>query len=181
METLLHSAKFDVIRRSVSDRDGRARDMDFIRHPGAVVLLPLLPDGRILLLHQYRPSIERTLQELPAGTLDRLGEPPTEAAARELEEETGHRAARLELLCRFYPSPGILTEMIWAYVASDLTRTVARPEPNERIEVEPVTLDEALRRIGEGNIMDAKSIVTLLFFTRSAAAPPRQPSPERPA
>lgn len=170
METLLQSAKFNVVRRMLRDRDGQERPRDFVAHPGAVVVLPLLDDGRIVLLHQYRASIDRTLQELPAGTLDQPGESPIQAAHRELEEEAGYRAARMELLTRFYPSPGILTEQMHVYVATGLTPTVARPEPGEQIEVEHVPFDDALRRVMCGEIQDAKSMVTLLYFARRRAA-----------
>lgn len=170
METLLQSTKFRVVRRMLRDRDGQQRPRDFIVHPGAVVVLPLLDDGRIVLLHQYRASIDRTLQELPAGTLDQPGEPPLQAAHRELLEETGYRAARMELLARFYPSPGILTEQMHVYVATGLTLTKAHPEPGEQIEVELVPFDEALQRVMRGEIQDAKSMATMLYFARQRAA-----------
>lgn len=162
MELLLKCRKFEVFRREVPARDGQSRAQEFIRHPGAVVVLPLVDPASCLLIRQYRFALERDLWELPAGTLDVPGERPQAAAARELEEETGHRAGRLEYLCEFYPSPGILTELIRAYVAYDLAGTGQRLEPTERITVERVSADEAIMMIRDGRIVDAKTIITLL-------------------
>jgi len=162
MESLLKLRKFEVYRRSVTGRDGNLRAQEFIRHPGAVVILPLLSETRCLMLRQFRPAIERELWELPAGTLDVPGESAEAAARRELEEETGHCCGRIEYLCEFYPSPGVMTELIRSYVAYDLTETRQRLEPTERIRVESMDLSEAMRLIDAGEIVDAKTIITLL-------------------
>lgn len=161
-ESLLKCRKFEVLRQGVPAADGTIHRQEFIRHPGAVVVLPLLGADRCLMIRQHRPTIGRELWELPAGTLDVPGEAPEAAAARELEEEVGHRAGRLEYLCEFYPSPGISSELIRAYVARDLTRTRQRLEPTERIAVEEVPIAAAMRKIEEGEIVDAKTIITLL-------------------
>src|SRR5438477_5707271 len=121
METLLVCPKFTVIRRQVNGSDGRVHDRQIVVHPGAVVVLPLLDDGRVVLIDQYRPAIERRLLELPAGTLDVEDEAAERCAHRELEEETGYRAGRMVFLCKPYPSPGIMTELIQAFVATELT------------------------------------------------------------
>src|SRR5262245_16803471 len=99
---LLSTRKFTVNRKLLTGSDGRPHDYDYIVHPGAVVILPLLDGNQCVLIRNYRPAIGRELWELPAGTLDVPGEPLEAAAARELEEETGYRAARLEKLCYFY-------------------------------------------------------------------------------
>jgi len=161
---LLRCAKFDVVSRAIHGRDGNTYERQYVVHPGAVVVLPLLEDGRIVMVNQYRPTVDRRLLELPAGTLDVKGEDPQAAAARELEEESGYRAGRFEPLCAFYPSPGILTEKIQAYEATGLTRSVARPEPTEDLHVELVRFDDAVKRILAGEIMDAKTIITLLYY-----------------
>ncbi len=165
MESLFKSKKFEVVRRTCDGRDGIPRAIDIIVHPGAVVILPLLDDERCLMLRQWRYALEQQLWELPAGTLDKPGEPPEVAAARELEEETGHVAGRMRYLCEFYPSPGILTELIRAYVATELRQTEQRLEPTERITVETVKLADAMEMIRDGRIVDGKTIITLFRWS----------------
>lgn len=165
MESLLKCRKFEVVQQAFVARDGRKMARQFVVHPGAVVVLPLWDAERCLLIRQIRHGIGRELWELPAGTLDVPGESLAEAAARELEEEAGHRAGRVERLCEFYTSPGILTELITAFVARDLTKTQQRLTPNEEIAVEPTALTEAMEMIREGKIIDAKTMVTLMWWT----------------
>ncbi len=136
----------------------------FVVHPGAVVILPFFDEERCLMIRQFRHGIGREIWELPAGTLDVLGESPVEAAARELEEEVGYRAGRVERLCEFYSSPGIMTELITSFVARDLIQTQQRLGPNEEIVVEPTTLAEAMAMIREGRIIDAKTMITLMWW-----------------
>lgn len=162
MEPLLKCRRFDVVRREVPASDGRPRHHEIVVHPGSVVVLPLLDADHCIMIRNFRPAVERELWELPAGTLDVPGEDPRAAAARELEEETGYRADRLEPLCEFFSAPGILSELLRAFVATELTQTAQRLEPTERIEVEPMPVARALTMIRDGRIMDAKTIVTLL-------------------
>lgn len=168
MESLLKCRKFEVVQQACVARDGRPMARQFVVHPGAVVVLPLLDAERCLLIRQIRHGIGRELWELPAGTLDVPGESRAEAAARELEEEVGHRAGRVERLCEFYTSPGILTELITAFVAHDLTKTQQRLTPNEEIAVEPATLADAMNMIRAGKIIDGKTIITLMWWTHVA-------------
>ncbi len=162
METLLEVRKFSVARKFVAGGDGVERPYEFIVHPGAVVVLPLLPDDEIVILHHYRRVLERELWELPAGTLDVAGETPVEAAARELAEETGYRAGRLLPLCEFYPSPGVLTELIRAFVGHDLSPSGLPLDETERIVPHHMKFAEALAMVRDGRIVDAKTIITLL-------------------
>jgi ADP-ribose pyrophosphatase len=163
VEPILKCRKFEVFRRQIAGSDGGRRPYEVIVHPGAVVVLPLLDHGASLVLtRNYRYTIEQELWELPAGTLDKPGEDPVQAAHRELEEETGYRAGRLDPLVEFYPSPGISTELIRAYVAADLKKARQRLEPTERITVEIVGFNEAMGMIRKGHIVDAKTIITLL-------------------
>ncbi|PIQ82745.1 MAG: ADP-ribose pyrophosphatase [Candidatus Omnitrophica bacterium CG11_big_fil_rev_8_21_14_0_20_64_10] len=136
---------------------------EVIQHPMSVVILPLLPGRRLLLIRQYRHAIGRTIYELPAGTSE-PGEAPLPCAKRELAEETGHRAGRWERLCDFYPAPGISTERMVLYRAARVTplaRKVAM-DADEIITTEAVTEKEALRMIRSNQILDAKTIVGLL-------------------
>lgn len=164
-ETLLESRKFRVVRYPVEDRDGRTRRYDLVEHPGAAVLLPILDDGRIVFLSQYRFSVDETLLELPAGTLD-PGESAEVCAARELTEETGYTAGRIEPLVSFLSTPGICNERMHAFTASDLKAGATAHEPGERIEVRSMAWDEALAAVGDGRITDAKTIITLLYYAQ---------------
>ena len=157
--------KFRVEQREVAVRDGQRHLYDLVVHPGAAVVLPLLDDGRILLERVYRFAIDRQLLELPAGTID-PPEPALECARRELTEETGYVAGRMMKLLEFYTTPGICTELICAFVATDLTAGPTRLEPGELIEPAPMTLDAALAAIQSGEITDVKTIATLLYYDR---------------
>lgn len=150
----------------VSLFDERApRATDIVVHPGAAVILPILDDGRIVMIRNHRITIERELLELPAGTLD-PPEPPLECARRELAEETGYTAARLDPLVSFYATPGFCTEQMHAFAATGLTPGAPRHEPGERIRVTPMALEAAIAAVGDGRICDAKTMVTLLYYDR---------------
>jgi len=157
-----------IEERSVARRDGRRELRQMVVHPGSVVLLPLLDDGRIVMIRNRRFAIELTLLELCAGTreLSPSGEPEelVSCAARELEEETGYRAAQLTPLLSFYPSPGVSNELMHVFVARGLTQTAQRLDQSEQIEVELVTRDDLLERIRKQEIRDAKTIAAVLYF-----------------
>lgn len=162
---LLESRKFRVVRREVRGRDGAVHMYDVIEHGGAVVVLPLLDDGRVVMIQNHRPAVDGELLELPAGTIE-AGEPPEHCARRELEEETGWRAARLAPLCTFYTTPGMTSERMHAFVATGLTPGTAALDETERIEPLVMLLEKAIAAIGDGRIMDAKTIVALLHYDR---------------
>lgn len=161
-ETLFRGVKFDVERRSVPTGAGGTAQREVVIHPGAVVVLPLLDDGRIVMIRNHRFAVEETLWELCAGTLEE-GESPEETAARELVEETGYRAERLEPLTTFYTSPGICDERMYAFLATGLTEVGQDLEETERIEVELVTRERALEMVRSGEIRDGKTMATLLL------------------
>lgn len=138
---------------------------EVVAHPGAVVVLPLLPDGRVMLISNKRYAVGQILLELPAGTLDK-GESPMNCAGRELLEETGYLAGRLKPMASFYSSPGILSEKMYAFIAYDLERQKQSLEQGEEIELRPVALDDAIDMILHGEIADAKTIATLLMYDR---------------
>src|SRR5256885_15034428 len=124
---------------------------------GAWETLPLVEDDRILLLRNRRYAVGQLLHELPAGTLEK-GENPMNCAGRELEEETGYLAGRLKPIGKFYSSPGILTEKMFAFAAFDLRKTKPALEEGEDIEVLEVSFHQAMEMIRHGEIEDAKSI-----------------------
>src|ERR1700751_5339796 len=128
---------------------------EVVHHPGSAVILPAFDDGTIALVRQYRHPAVKYLLELPAGTLNDK-ERPEEGAARELEEELGMVAGRLEKLSEFFVSPGFCAEKMWLYLATDLTATTQRLEDDEIIEIVRVPIDRALQMITDGEIEDAK-------------------------
>jgi ADP-ribose pyrophosphatase len=138
---------------------------EVVMHPGAVVVLPILPDGRLLLIQNKRFAVNETLIELPAGTLEK-NENPMNCAGRELLEETGYLAGKITLIGTFYTSPGILSEKMFAYLAYDLEQKEAALEAGEEIELLPVAMDQAIAMIGSGQITDGKTIATLLMYER---------------
>ena len=142
---------------------GRETTREVVEHPGAVAIVPLLDDGRVVLVRQYRHAVGRALLEIPAGTLDQQGESPEAAAARELEEETGYRAAEFERLAAFYPAPGFATEHMTLYLATGLTEGAQGLMEDEEITTELVALDEVPARLARGDLSDAKTLVGLLL------------------
>jgi ADP-ribose pyrophosphatase len=133
-----------------------------IDHPGYAMLVPILDDGRVVMEHVYRHTLEATTLECPSGGLD--GEPPEVAARRELEEETGYRAGRLEPLGSYFGSSGISNERFHLFIAHDLTDDgVVQREPTEEIELELITLDQLVASVHRGEIKDAPSAFALLL------------------
>lgn len=142
--------------------NGRQTVREVVEHPGAVAILPVMDDGRLVLVRQYRYAVERALLEAPAGTRDKPGETPEECASRELREETGLAAKRIEFLARFYTSPGWCTEELLIYRATGLREVGAAPEGDEILNVERVRPEDARRLIESGDIADGKTIIALL-------------------
>jgi ADP-ribose pyrophosphatase len=136
---------------------------EVVEHPGAVAILPLLGMERILLLKQYRPAIGKWIYEIPAGTVEK-GESLLRCARRELEEETGYRAKRMEKLFEMYLAPGYSTEKLHSFLASGLCPTSPRRDWGEEIKVVETTLPKALEMIKANRIQDAKTTATLLYF-----------------
>lgn len=141
--------------------DVRAR-REVVRHRGSVALLPVHDDGRVTLVRQYRYAVDEELWELPAGRLDG-GETPATGARRELEEETGLLPGDLEPIAFFYTTPGFCDEALHIFRATELIAGPARPEADERIDMQSFTLEEALALVRSGEVRDGKTLVALLF------------------
>jgi ADP-ribose pyrophosphatase len=172
----------EVLRRSrilefrvdtVELPDGSRSTRDIAGHPGGVAMVALDEAGRVLMVRQWRHAIGRALLEIPAGTLDRRADGSVEEhageAARELEEETGYRAATWRYLGGFYTAPGFTSELMHLYLATDLSPAHEGrlgPDEDERLELEAVPLDDAVAMADRGEIADAKSIVGLLRVAR---------------
>jgi len=136
-----------------------------IQHPGAVAIIPLVGEDQVCLIRNERIAVGKTLIELPAGTLE-PNEPPRVTAERELQEETGYRAADLHELNGFFMSPGILNERMHLFVARDLTAGKPAREAGEEIDNLVVAWDEAVAMVLRGEIEDAKSIAGILLWDR---------------
>lgn len=135
---------------------------EVVEHHGSVVVLPVFPDGRVLLVRQYRYAAGEFLWELVAGHIEPK-ESPRQAARRELREETGYEARRLERLLSFYPTPGFVSEEMHLYRATGLRAGRARPEADEAFEVRAFTPRALQRMLGRGQLRDAKTLVGVLL------------------
>src|SRR5262245_1025231 len=164
-EILLTASKFRVVRETITTPGGQTKTREIVRHPGACVIVPLLDDGRVCLIRNWRVAVNQTLIELPAGTLE-PPEPPEVTAKRELIEETGYRARQIQFLHAFFLSPGILDEKMHLYLATGLTAGATALEEGEEIENLLVPWDEAINMIFRRDIQDAKTIVCLLLVDR---------------
>ena len=165
-QVIYDGAKVRLELHHLEDDEGKRHRREVCVHPGAVVVLPVLPDGRVQLIRTRRYAVGQVLLELPAGTLEK-GENPMNCAGRELQEETGYLAGRLKAIGAFYSSPGILSEKLYAFAAYDLQMTRPALEAGEDIELEPpVTLAEAVAMIGDGRIADGKTVATLMMYER---------------
>ncbi len=159
---------FGVRRDEVLEPTGVRATREVITHPGSVVVMPVLADGRIILIRQYRHAARRFLWELVAGRMDH-GESVRQAAARELIEETGYRAKRLRVFLDLFPTPGFLEERMYILIADGVTAGKAEPEEDEKITSEAFTREELEKMIRRGVLRDAKSIAGLLYYFRFSA------------
>jgi ADP-ribose pyrophosphatase len=171
---VVHRGHYLEVRVDTIERtDGTTGRRDIVGHPGAIAVLALDDDSRVLLVRQWRTAAGAALLEIPAGTLDvhdGATEDPDVAARRELEEETGHRAATWRKLATFWTAPGFATELMHLYLATGIAGASAddrlTPDEDERLELRAVPLDEAIGLALDGTIRDAKSILGLLWLDR---------------
>ena len=162
----IHEGRIVSLREDTATlADGRTVLREVVEHAEVAAIVPLDADGKVILVRQYRLPAREALLEIPAGAADD-GEGIEEAAQRELREETGYRAGRLERLCGFFVSPGYCTEFIHAFLATNLIEDPIDGDPDEVIALERMTLDDAVRLIETGEIKDGKSIVGLLVAAK---------------
>jgi ADP-ribose pyrophosphatase len=160
---LLYRGRVLALRReTIVEPAGVRTTREIVVHPGSVVLLPVLRDGRVVLVRQYRHAAGARLWELVAGTLE-PGERPLTAARRELAEETGYGARHLRLIFSFFPSPGFLTEKMHLIEARSLTAGAPRPEADEQIEVAAFAPGELRRMIRSRKLVDGKTLIGILW------------------
>jgi len=162
-EILFRAKRFNVERAVQVMPDGSQHVREIVRHPGAVVILPLLDDGRVCFVRNYRVAVGQTLIELPAGTLEPQ-EDPAKTAVRELAEETGYRAGRMEHVLTFCMSPGILDEQMHFFVADQLQPGPQHLDAGEDIQPLLCTWDDAMAMVHRGDIRDAKTLAALLYY-----------------
>lgn len=160
---------FQVTVDTVSEGD-LTYQRDVVHHPGSAVIVPVHDDGTVSLVRQYRHPAVRYLLEVPAGTLSD-GERPEAGAARELEEELGLIAERLEKLSEFFVSPGFLEEKMWVYLATGLSEGKAQPDEDEVLDVVRLSIGDALEMITSGEIQDAKTIIGLILAAPRVGSP----------
>ena len=171
---LIHRGRYMEFRTDTIERaDGSHGTRDVVGHPGAVAVIALDDDGRVLLVRQWRVPAGEALIEVPAGTLDvhhGVTEDPLEAARRELEEETGHRAGSWRKLAEFWTAPGFATELMHLFLATGIEGVGGddrlTPDEDEHLELLQVPLDEALAMVERNDIRDAKSICGILWLDR---------------
>lgn len=159
---LFESRVFNIVERKQLGRSGKILTRHIVKHPGAVAIVPILNDGNVLLIRQFRVSFQREIYEIPAGTRE-PNEPPEQTAIRELIEETGYRADNIEKLHTIYTSPGVLQEELIIYLATGLKLGQSAPEDGEKIVNEILSWRQINQMIENNQIADAKSIVGLLL------------------
>lgn len=145
--------------------DKKYSKREIVEHPGAVGVIPITEDNSIVLVKQYRKAVERFLLEIPAGKLE-LNEEPRETALRELKEETGYSANKVEYLIEFYTSPGFTNEKIYLFLATDLIKGEAQPDDGEFIEYEKYKIEDLVKMMDRGDIKDSKTIIAINFAKR---------------
>ena len=145
--------------------NGKQAKREIIKHPGAVAILAITHDDKVVMVEQYRKALERTIVEIPAGKLEK-GEEPAVCARRELEEETGYECEHLELLTSFYTSPGFADEIIHVFLAKGLTKkeNAAALDEDEFVNLEELTLEEVEQYVKEQKIYDAKTIFAVQYL-----------------
>lgn len=142
--------------------DKKYSKREIVEHPGSVGIIPITDDGHIILVKQFRKPVEKSLLEIPAGKIE-INEEPKETAFRELYEETGFVASELEYLFEFYTSPGFSNEKMYLFVAKELVEGEAKPDGDEYIDVLKVKIEDSIKMILRGEIVDSKTIIGILY------------------
>lgn len=156
-----------LVKERLLTPEGKEVDWELVLHPGAAAVIPIDEDGKILMVRQYRNASDTYTLEIPAGTLDGPDEDPADCADRELEEETGYKSNDIDYLYKFYSSIGITDEVIHIYTAKNLIETQQNLDEHEFVEVERYTLEELIDLIFNGEIIDNKTISSILMYKES--------------
>ncbi|MBA4600948.1 NUDIX domain-containing protein [Thermoactinomyces mirandus] len=148
--------------------NGHLSKREIVKHPGAVAVIAVTDENKMVLVRQFRKPLEKTILEIPAGKLE-YKENSVECAKRELEEETGYVAAKMEKIVSFYTSPGFADEEIHLYQATGLQKRESNPDDDEFVELVELTADECFKRVETGEICDAKTIVALYHWRNAVS------------
>lgn len=163
-ELVYKGAILEVYKDHMEFASGNIAEWDFIHHDGAAAVVPVLPDGRILMVRQYRNALERETIEIPAGKLDAPGEPGIDCAARELEEETGYYSEELEWLMTLRTTVAFCDEKIEIYAARNLQKSCQHLDEDEYVDVRAYTVSELKEKIFKGEIQDSKTAAAILAY-----------------
>lgn len=174
-QTVFEGVFIDIRRAEARMPDGSLRPREYVVHPGAAAMVPIFPDGRVLIERQFRYPLKRTFVEIPAGKLDR-GETPIETARRELLEETGYRADEWAHLTRIHPAIGFADEVIDIYLCRGLTQLGRRLDAGEFLDLEIVTVDWLVDELRAHRLTDVKTQIAVLWLEQMCAG--RWPWPE---
>ena len=143
--------------------NGEKSTREWVDHPGAACVVPILPTGEICLIRQYRYAPKQEFIEIPAGKLDK-GELPLDCAKRELAEEIGYVANKLTFLTKIYPAIGFSNEVMWMYLGENLVKTKRRLDSDEFLELAPFSVEEAFRMVKSGKIVDVKTMIGIMWY-----------------
>lgn len=162
-KTVFEGILINVSHMQVQLPNGQTAAREIVHHKGAAAVVPVDAEGNVYMVRQHRVALDLMTLEIPAGKLDYVGEDPHDCAVRELEEETGLRAERFELLTHVVTTPGFCTETIGLYLATGLSQHEDHPDPDEFLHVEKLPLKEAVERVMSGEFRDAKTALGLLM------------------
>jgi len=167
-ETIYDGKLIKVVKETVRLANGKERPREIVVHPGAVALVVVDNDGKLIMVRQYRRAVDRVLLEIPAGTRE-TGEDAQACALREVREETGYAAGHIERLGGFFSAPGFCTEFLECFLLTDLSESPGQADDDENIEIDRLTLAQAKDAITSGQICDAKSICGILLWAERSA------------
>lgn len=162
-ETAFNGILIDVSHMQVTLPNGKTATREIVHHKGGAAVVPVDQDGNVYLVRQHRVAVDTLTLEIPAGKLEYKGADPRESAIRELEEETGLRAEKVEFLISTFPTPGYCDEVLGIYLATGLSQHEDHPDPDEFLHVVKLPLKEAVERAMQGEFRDAKTALGLLM------------------